>query len=129
MSATPPLPPTDGDAPPGAPTNARLTTKALWWAVVGTSLLHLGLPILFALNGWIVEIKGNCANVPCDTGPLRIADVLVHEGAFVAFGLSVVMSVVLLVRRRHAWYVPIAAGFVMSLAVSVALVIALLETY
>ena len=85
--------------------------------VVVTSVFHLvlliAMPFLWFVGSQIISITGiGCANC---ADWVAIALVLVWPGLLVAFGLSVVVSVVLLMRRKNAWFVPVAAGLTMLL--------------
>jgi hypothetical protein len=122
MVAYPPIPPADGDAAQDGSSTGSTGD------LVATMILNIGLPfwlLFWSFFGMDFVMKaGNCANVSCDGGPFAIADALVRVGAWAVFVLSVVVSVVLLVRRRSAWYVPVAAGAVMVLCVFAAMLIA-----
>jgi hypothetical protein len=95
---------------------ASMTDKESSLNVLVTTLAHVGLLVIglffLFIGTYSILLWGNCANVSCDSGPFANALVLVRAGVWVPFGLSVVVSVVLMVRRKAAWYVPAAATIV-----------------
>jgi high-affinity Fe2+/Pb2+ permease len=53
-----------------------------------------------------------------------VADFLMRPGLFVVYGISLVLSIVLLVRRRRSFYIPLIAGVTMIAMVAIPLKIA-----
>lgn len=99
-----------------------------------TALLHAGLLVLAfvlaAISSYFVSFyaaigQDDCFFNPlCDTGPFVIASRIVPFGSLLAFVLSGVVSVILLARRRPAWFIPVGAAVAMVLCLVAALVIA-----
>ena len=115
MTAPPPRSPQRDAAPSDG---ARSTDLAV------TSLLLVALFVLALVFG-ILSIFGirDCADFssgPCNETEVAISAALAPAGLWVIFGISLVVSVVLLTRRKRAFYVPLLGTGAMIICFSMA---------
>lgn len=101
-------------------TDKQAEMNLLWTSVLDSLLLFL-LPVLLLIGADILSKQG----VQCDTCDPQIAvgSMVLVAGLLTVLLLTVAVSVVLLIRRQPATYVPVAGGFVMVACVVVTAVI------
>jgi len=116
MPASPALPAADDDAATTPPrkSNDRLRTGLL----LGGLLLFMGvlrLPTAMSLH----DFTCNLYPEDCDEGLIALANFLGGPALLVIFGVSIVVSIVLLALHRRAFYVPLvgAVGMIACVAV------------
>ncbi len=98
----------------------RMLDKEVEREVLVTALLHFGLfwyilVLMFLTSVSMVSL--DCGSDLCDQGQVTLV-------LWAVFGISILVSVVLLVQRRRAFYVPLAAGLVTTACVVAALLVA-----
>ncbi|MFH8253222.1 hypothetical protein ACH3VR_22845 [Microbacterium sp. B2969] len=102
-----------------------LTEKESEMNVLGTSLLNGGLlfllPVLLFFNYWAASVDTvECGGDSDCEASIAIISLALLLGLIGILAVSITVSVVLLIRRRLAAYVPIVAGFLMFACTAVA---------
>lgn len=96
------------------PTEKQLATNVLWTSLLDGGLIAL-LLVLLLIGAEFLSLQSiHCGADPsCDGEQIAIASTVLVAGMLTVFVLAVGVSVVLLVRRRPAIYVPVIGGLVM----------------
>jgi hypothetical protein len=109
--ATHPETPVDAEADRRA-----VLTADLILSIVGLLLLVPGVLWLAWMGAWVGSVTGQCQFHACDDGAITLGRGMAGLGPVVVWGVALVASIVVLVlRRRASWIPPVA--FLVAIAV------------
>jgi len=102
-------------APPASPTRS-----IRWWDIIltgGLLIADVGLTLVVAVFGlYLVEAVSVCGVRDCDEVLVALGMVLATVLPWILLAIAVIVSIVLLVQRRLAFWVPIACAVLILVA-------------
>ena len=127
---TVPLPPAPENLQPAVPPlDSPKRTRATWDIVVTVVLLIVGLGIALIgsfLGVMLVFLSDSCgASTTCDTNQIGLGFMIATIGVWPPIILAVLVSIVFLVLRRRAFWIPIVAIVLMAAIWGVGLAVTL----